>query len=67
MDAESGHYNAKGPWKEAERHHKAWEGHIPNLKPFVRSMSGWTMRLLGGRPDEAWLRAHHPLRNIELA
>ncbi len=37
------------------RHQKVWsKQHLQDIKPFARSMSGWTAELLG-KPDEQWL------------
>jgi hypothetical protein len=65
LDAERGHYNEEGPWKEAIKHRGAWRDQMHNLSPYVRSMSGWTAYVLG-MPNEAWLREQHTMRTIVL-
>lgn len=53
-----GHYDGDGPWKEANIHRKAWEKMLPELRPYVRSMSGWTQEQLGA-PTMEWLRGNN--------
>jgi hypothetical protein len=65
MVSEAGHYNEKGDWKEAVKHRSAWRDQLHNLKPNVRSMSGWTADELG-IPDKQWLMEDHPSRVIKL-
>jgi len=54
MDPEQGHYFDEKPWKDGRRYHAAWEKRREEMADRVRSMSGWTARLLG-EPDEVWL------------
>jgi len=54
MDPEQGHYFDKKPWKEGRKYQAAWEKSRDEMAGRVRSMSGWTARLLG-EPDEVWL------------
>lgn len=42
------------PWTEARGHRLTWERALHELRPRVRSMSGWTQELLGA-PDREWL------------
>lgn len=41
-------------WQGAERYQRAWQRLVPVMADRVRSMSGWTARLLG-QPDDVWL------------
>lgn len=54
MDAEDGHFFDHKRWEFASRYQQGWTRRKAEIAPFVRSMSGWTARLLG-RPDEVWL------------
>lgn len=65
MDVEAGHYNEDGPWNEAVKHRKAWRDQFDKLKPYVRSMSGWTAEQLG-TPDKEWLMTTHQLKQFKL-
>lgn len=54
MTAEARHLNNERPWGGAANHRRGWlqaKGHISNQ---VRSVSGWTMELLG-KPSVKWL------------
>ena len=51
------HYDDERHWTEARQYWAAWEKRLPALRDRVRSMSGWTAKLLG-RPDRRWLDAH---------
>ncbi len=56
LDADRGHYDQDEAWVEAERYREAWVEAAPRLMGRVRSMSGWTMSLLGGAPPtREWL------------
>lgn len=55
MEADRGQYDTNAPWREANKHRAAWEAHTERLLGKVRSMSGWTQKLLGGPPTVAWL------------
>ena len=48
MEQKEGHYFDKKEWTECDRYRAAWERHLKQIKPYVRSCSGWTQRLLGG-------------------
>jgi hypothetical protein len=50
----AGHYNQKPEWRKAEMYHRGWHKHLKEIAPFVRSMSGWTQKLLGA-PTKQWL------------
>lgn len=54
MSKYEGHYYNAVPWHQAERYHDGWRGNLSRIRPYVRSMSGWTRDLLG-EPDKAWL------------
>lgn len=54
MEPEAAHYDENGQWNEALVHQKIWEKHAPELKPWVRSMSGWTQRVFGA-PSAEWI------------
>lgn len=58
MDHTMRHYHdrKKGqPWKEGKLYRAAWQDEKHKLIGRVRSMSGWTMELLG-KPTLAWVR-----------
>lgn len=59
MSPQGNHFFSDAPWMDAERYHKAWKDHFLELVPRVRSMSGWTMGLLG-KPSLSWLRKENP-------
>lgn len=59
MQPEGEHFFSSEPWKDAEKYHKAWSNHVLDLIPRVRSMSGWTMGLLG-KPTLSWLNKENP-------
>ena len=48
------HFNIEKRWPDCLAYRKAWIKHQADLKPFVRSLSGWTRDLLG-EPTEGWL------------
>lgn len=50
------------PWVQAETFKLNWQGHYPELKDRVKSMSGWTQQLLGA-PTHEWL-AEPPLLRL---
>lgn len=55
MQPDKNHFFSDERWSEAERYHKSWTNHALDLIPRVRSMSGWTMGLLG-KPTLPWLK-----------
>jgi len=61
MTKVGGHYNEKHEWHKAEMYHRGWKKHLLEIKPFVRSMSGWTKEILG-EPTRAWLTEPVPRR-----
>lgn len=55
MNRDGAHFYDEGrPWESAGSFHKGWEKHMAQLRPHVRSMSGWTRVRLGG-PTPEWL------------
>jgi len=59
MTVEGNHVLRKKHWQAAHGFRRGWSRHAPELKPFVRSPSGWTNELFGA-PTEEWLRAIIP-------
>lgn len=55
LDAGAGHVKRKRRWEDAPNYQNAWIKRRKILQPFVRSMSGWSMHLLGGLPTAEWL------------
>jgi hypothetical protein len=47
-------YDDQRIWREALVYRQAWLDVIPKLRPFVRSMSGWTREQFG-EPTREWL------------
>lgn len=54
MTVEGAHFFDDTPWTDAEKYRSAWFKHVKKLNNKVKSMSGWTMELLG-KPDSEWL------------
>lgn len=52
---DSPHLGDDKPWKDFKVFTPDWERLAPDLMGKVKSMSGWTAKLLGS-PDAAWLR-----------
>jgi hypothetical protein len=59
MTVEAGHITRKKRWQAAHGFRRGWSRHVPELKPFVRSMNGWTKELFL-EPTVEWLRADIP-------
>jgi hypothetical protein len=57
LDKAAAHYNYAGDWMDAPRYRAAWVKHRPDMRKNVRSMSGWTQRLLGA-PTLEWINGH---------
>lgn len=55
IEVESGRIDGKSSWPAAPVFKQGWEQSLPHLKDKVRSMSGWTSRLLG-KPTAEWLQ-----------
>lgn len=50
------HFERRKQWREVRTFLPAWERRLPQLQPFVRSLSGgWTEEKLG-RPTADWMR-----------
>lgn len=54
MTVEDGHILRKVRWLAAHGFRRGWQRHTVELKPFVRSYSGWTNELFGA-PERVWL------------
>ena len=58
MQDDRGHYDETKDWNEAAPYRTAWVEEANRMIGRVRSMSGWTMNLLGGEPPtREWLEA----------
>jgi len=55
MTVDGGHFLRKQPWHDATNFTKGWEMRWAQLKPYVRSFSGWTLQNLG-EPTVKWLK-----------
>lgn len=54
LDQEQGHFDDPKPWRDAVNYRIGWTRSLAKMAGRVRSMSGWTMQLLGA-PSEDWL------------
>lgn len=54
LDKEAAHYFDDAPWPDAPRYRSAWTKRLSEMQGRVKSMGGYTARLLG-QPDEDWL------------
>jgi len=54
MDVDADHITRHLPWHSAPGFVRGWTKHMIELKPYVRSMSGWTQQQLG-EPTSMWL------------
>ena len=55
MTEEASHFIRNEPWHHANGFIRGWNAHLEELRPYVRSYSGWTKEQLG-EPTEQWLR-----------
>lgn len=55
MTVEGNHFVRKQPWNAAHGFRRGWIARIPELRPYVRSLGGWTKEELG-EPTDDWLR-----------
>ncbi len=55
MNVESNHFIRNQPWNAAHGFRRGWIAHSRELKPYLRSMGGWTQEEFGA-PTEEWLR-----------
>lgn len=49
------HFFDQVRWRDPATYRRGWTEALPAIRDRVRSMSGWTSRLLG-RPSEEWIR-----------
>jgi len=59
MKADEGHYFDHQVWSELDQFLVAWELSLRYIRDTVRSMSGWTQKLLGS-PTPQWLAGEQP-------
>ncbi len=66
MTREGGHYDrpAGELWREAGNYRRGWEEHADEIRPYVRSLGGWTAELLGRPPEEWRAKRSHGKRRI---
>jgi len=48
MEKAEGHFFNSKDWNDCDKYRNKWNKRLDEIKPFVRSCSGWTNRLLGG-------------------
>ncbi len=60
MDPKYGHVARRKEWPQATMFRNGWHHHINELKPVVRSMSGWTKEMFGA-PTVEWLQQRSEL------
>jgi hypothetical protein len=53
---EGDHFVRKQPWNPAHSFRRGWMARTRELKPYLRSMGGWTQTEFGA-PTEEWLKA----------
>jgi hypothetical protein len=54
MTVEADHFVRHQRWNAAHGFRKGWHAHFHELRPYIRSFSGWTMEEYGAPSDE-WL------------
>lgn len=54
MLSESGHFVRKQEWTAANGFRRGWLAHTSQLRPYLRSMGGWTQEIFGA-PTEQWI------------
>ena len=59
MNPDAQHFKRGVTWNAANAFRRGWVGHAKELRPFVRSMSGWTQELFGP-PTLEWLASDIP-------
>jgi hypothetical protein len=59
MTVEDMHFKRGVRWTAAHGFRRGWDRQIVGLKPFLRSMSGWTKQIFG-EPTREWLDADIP-------
>lgn len=55
MTVEGNHFVRNMPWNAAHGFRRGWTARTPELRPYLRSMGGWTQQEFGA-PTEEWLR-----------
>jgi len=55
MTVEGDHFVRKQPWTSALGFKRGWMARTTELRPYLRSMGGWTQKEFGA-PTEDWLR-----------
>lgn len=55
MDTNANHFVRKEPWLASDGFRRGWTARIDELRPYYRSMGGWTRQEFGA-PTEEWLR-----------
>ena len=55
MTVEGNHFVRQQPWNAALGFRRGWSAHMRELKPYVRSLGGWTLEQFG-EPTVEWLR-----------
>lgn len=54
LDAKYKHLGQEKDWRAAQSFRRGWRNHLHEFRDKTRSMSGWTMELLG-RPEPGWI------------
>jgi hypothetical protein len=62
MAQQAGHFKRREEWFHCESFKLGWEAAMPHLKNKVKSLSGWTERVLG-KPTPEWLGVSEMLPN----
>lgn len=57
MQQEHGHVARKQPWTQSHMFMNGWKHRKDEIRPFVKSMSGWT-RAVFGEPTRDWINLH---------
>lgn len=55
MTVEAHHFVRHRPWNAALGFQRGWNAHLKDLRPYVRSFSGWTLQQLGA-PTVEWMQ-----------
>lgn len=55
MTISGSHFERNRPWHDAARFRNGWTDAMQELKPYVRSFSGWTKEIFG-EPSIEWLQ-----------
>lgn len=63
MDTDGGHFHRGRDWNNAHGFRRGWISHMSLLRPYVRSMSGWTQEQLGA-PSSEWLTSTIPDNHV---